>query len=144
MMPGKKIKGRKRHIAVDTLGLLLMIVVHSAGIQDRVGVKALFIKMAQKYRNLKVIFADNGYTGKLIAWCLSMFYWKLIIIKRTEKKKFKILPKRWIVERTLGWLNFRRRLSKDYEHNSRTSEAMVYISMIHLMAKRLAAKNYAI
>lgn len=135
----KKTKGRKRHIAVDTLGLLLMIVVHSASIQDRTGVKAVFIKMAQKYRTLKIIFADSGYLGKLIAWCFAMFHWKLTIIKRTDKKKFKILPKRWIVERTFGWLNYRRRLSKDYEHNPRSSEAMVHIAMIYLMVKRLSA-----
>jgi len=74
---GKKTKGRKRHIAVDTLGLLLMIVVHSASIQDRVGVKSLLIKMAAKYRRLKTIFADGGYTGKLIAWCFAMFHWTI-------------------------------------------------------------------
>lgn len=133
----KKTKGRKRHIAVDTLGLLLMIVVHSAGIQDRVGVKSLLIKMAQKYRRLEVIFADGGYTGTLIAWCFAMFHWTIKIIKRNDKI-FKILPKRWIVERTFGWLLFRRRLAKDYEHNPRSSEAMVQIAMINLMLKRLS------
>lgn len=135
----KKTKGRKRHIAVDTLGLLLMIVVHSASIQDRVGVKALLIKMAGKYRRLKTIFADGGYTGKLIAWCFAMFHWSIQVVKRSELHVFKILPKRWIVERTFGWFNFRRRLSKDYEHNPRSSEAMVQIAMINLMLKRLVA-----
>lgn len=144
MTQGKKIKGRKRHIAVDTLGLLLLVVVHSAGIQDRVGVRALLIKMAGKYHRLKTIFADGGYTGKLIAWCFSMFHWTIKIVKRNELHGFKILPKRWIVERTFGWFNFRRRLSKDYEYNPRSSEAMVYVAMIHLMVKRLSTKNYAI
>jgi putative transposase len=133
----KKTKGRKRHIAVDTLGLLLMVVVHSAGIQDRVGVKSLLIKMAGKYRRLESIFADGGYTGTLIAWCFAMFHWNIKIIKRNETKGFKVLPKRWVVERTFGWFIFRRRLSKDYEHNPRSSEAMVQITMIHLMLKRL-------
>lgn len=140
----KKIKGRKRHIAVDTLGLLLMIVVHSAGIQDRVGVKALLIKMANKYHRLQVIFADGGYTGTLIAWCFAMFHWTIKIVKRNETKMFKILPKRWIVERTFGWLLFRRRLAKDYEHNPKSSEAMVQIAMIPLMLKRLASKSKSI
>lgn len=140
----KKTKGRKRHIAVDTLGLLLIIVVHSASIQDRVGVKALFIKMAAKHRRLKTIFADGGYTGKLIAWCFAMFHWTIQVVKRSELHVFKILPKRWIVERTFGWFNFRRRLSKDYEHNPRSSEAMVYVSMIHLMLKRLTVKKKSI
>lgn len=102
----KKTKGRKRPIAVDMLGLLLMIVMHSASIQDRVGVKALFIKMAEKYRGLKTIFADGGYTGKLIAWCFAMFHWTIEIVKRNELHAFKILPKRWIVERTFGWFIF--------------------------------------
>ena len=107
-------------------------------------VSTRLIKMAKKYQKLKTIFADGDYTGKLIAWCFSMFYWTIEIVKRNELHGFKVLPKRWIVERTFGWFNFRRRLSKDYEHNPRSSEAMVYIGVIHLMVKRVSAKNYSI
>ena len=135
---GKKTKGRKRHIVVDTLGLLLMIVIHAGSIQDRTGARAVLLRLGRHFNSIKVIFADGGYTGKLIHWCASMFHWKLTIIKRNEANKFKILPKRWIVERTFGWLLFKRRLSKDYEHNPRSSESMVYIAMIQIMLKRLA------
>lgn len=134
---GKKTKGRKRHIAVDTLGLLLVIVIHAASIQDRIGARAVFIRLARHVQTIQTIFVDGGYSGKLIDWGKQMFHWLIQVVKRTETHTFKILPKRWIVERTFGWMNWRRRLSKDYEHNPNHSEAMVYIAMIHLMVKRL-------
>ena len=112
---------------------------HAASIQDRVGAKAVFIGLLECFPRLRLIWADGGYGGKLVGWVKDFCGWTLEIIKRTDNiKGFKILPKRWIVERTFGWLNFSRRLSKDYEHNRRSSEAMVYIAMIHLMTKRLA------
>jgi putative transposase len=135
---GKKIKGRKRHIAVDTLGLLLVVVVHSAGIQDRVGARAVLAALYRDTTRLVKVFADGGYTGQLIDWCRQRFQWTLEVVKRTELHTFKVLPKRWIVERTFSWLNLSRRLSKDYEINPRHSETMVYIAMSHLMVKRLA------
>lgn len=135
---GKKIKGRKRHIAVDTLGLLLVVVVHSAGLQDRTGARALLAALQRDCHVLAKIYADGGYTGQLIAWCWARFKWLVEVVKRSEAHTFKVLPKRWIVERTFAWFNLSRRLSKDYENNPRHSEAMIQIAMSHLMIKRLA------
>lgn len=117
----------------------MVLVVHAASIQDRIGAKAVFIGLFKNFPRLELIWADGGYCGKLVGWVKDFFGWTLEIVKRSDNVKgFKILPKRWIVERTFGWLNFSRRLSKDYEHNQRSSEAMIYIAMIHLMTKRLA------
>lgn len=138
---GKKTKGRKRHIAVDTLGLLLVVVVHAASIQDRVGAKAVLIRLHRYFDTIKTVFVDGGYSGKLTAWGMQMFGWLITVVKRTEKHRFKILPKRWIVERTFGWMNWRRRLSKDYELKPQHSEAMLYVAMINVMIKRLSVKN---
>ncbi len=133
---GKKTKGRKRHIAVDTMGLLLAIVVHAGSIQDRVGARAVLLRLSFQFTSIVKIFADGGYTGKLVDWTCYMFQWTLAIIKRSDTG-FKILPKRWIVERTFGWLNFSRRLSKDFEKTTTSSETMVKIAMIRLMLRRL-------
>ena len=139
---GKKTKGRKRHIIVDTLGLLLGVVVHSAGIQDRDGAKLVFEKIKGIFSRLILIWADGGYAGKLIDWVKAQINLELKIIKRnTELKDFHILPKRWIVERTFAWFNKYRRLSKDYEYLTDTSENMLYIAMIHIMCRRLALKK---
>lgn len=119
---GKKVYGRKRHIAVDSMGLILAVIVHSVGIQDRIGVRALLLRLSRNYKNIVAIFADDGYTGKLIDWTFARFRWMLIIVKRKEQSKFIVLPKRWIVERTLAWLGSHRRLSKDYEHKTSSSE----------------------
>ena len=135
---GKKTKGRKRHIAVDAQGLLLAVVVHSAGIQDRVGARALMIRLFASLPNLKAVFADGGYTGALIGWVRAMFGWVLTVVKRTETHRFVVLPKRWIVERTFAWLNWSRRLSKDYEVRIDSSETMIKIAMAALLLKRLA------
>lgn len=121
------------------MGLLLNVVVHSADIQDRDGAKLVFKKMRQQFKRLKLIWADGGYAGKLIAWVNRYYNWKLEIVKRSDDTKgFKVLPKRWIVERTFGWFNRYRRLSKDYEFASDTSETMLYLAMIHIMVRRLA------
>jgi len=136
---GKKIKGRKRHIAVDTLGLLLMIVVHAAHIQDRDGAKLVFEKMKGRFPRLRLIWADGGYAGKLVEWVHTLCQWVLEIVRRSDDVSgFQVLPHRWIVERTFGWLGRYRRLSKDYEGLPQSSEAMVYATMIHLMLRRLA------
>ena len=114
------------------------MVVHAGSIQDRAGAKAVFIRLLGSFPSLKLIWADGGYSGKLVNWVKCFCDWTLEIVKRSDNVKgFKILPKRWIVERTFGWFSFSRRLSKDYEHNHRSSEAMIYIAMIHLMTKRL-------
>jgi putative transposase len=139
---GKKTKGRKRHIIVDTLGLLLGVVVHSAGIQDRDGAKLVFKKIKGIFFRLILIWADGGYAGKLIDWVKAQINLELKIIKRnTELKGFHILPKRWIVERTFAWFHKYRRLSKDYEYLTDTSENMLYIAMIHIMCRRLSLKK---
>lgn len=124
---------------MDTLGLILTLVVHAGSIQDRQGAKAVFIGLLKSFPRLELIWADGGYAGKLVGWIKDFCGCTLEIVKRSDDLKgFKLLPRRWVVERTFGWLNFSRRLSKDYEHNHRSSEAMIYIAMIHLMTKRLA------
>lgn len=136
---GKKIKGRKRHVLVDTMGLLLLVVVHPANIQDRDGAKLLLEKARNLCPRLHLIWADGGYAGKLVAWVKSTCSWVLQIVKRTDDVKgFKLLPRRWVVERTFGWIGRHRRLSKDYEGRTQTSEAMVYWAMTRLMIRRLA------
>ncbi len=137
---GKKIKGRKRHILVDTLGLLLIVVVLTAEIQDRDGAKILFSKIKEQMPRLFLVWADGGYRGKLIGWVSKNCLWLLEIIKRNDDVKgFVILPRRWVVERTFSWLNRNRRLSKDYERKPESSEAWIYFSMSILMLKRLTA-----
>ena len=141
---GKKIKGIKRHILVDTLGLLLIVVVHAASIQDREGAKLVLEKVPSRFSRLQRIWADGGYRGKLVKWVKTTCRCVLEIVKRNDDLKgFKVLPQRWLVERTFGWLNRYRRLSKDYERSTESSEAMVQIAMIRLMLRRLEQKSQA-
>jgi putative transposase len=133
---GKKTKGRKRHIVVDTMGLLICIIVHSADIQDRDGAKLVMAKLKDNLCKLVKIFADGGYAGKLIEYVENTFNWVLEIVKR-DSKEFKVLPKRWIVERTISWINNSRRNAKDYEYLLETSEAMVQLAMIRIMLNRI-------
>jgi putative transposase len=135
---GKKIKGRKRHIAVDTQGNLLTVVVHSAGIQNRVGVRAVMMRLFRRFDSITTIFADGGYTGKLIEWAREMFDYRVQGIKRNELHKFQVLAKRWIVERTFSWLNWSQRLSKDYEIRHTSAEAITYIAFTHQLLKKYA------
>jgi putative transposase len=137
-MQGKKTKGRKRHIIVDTLGLLLTVLVHSAGIQDTVAAKQVVQKLTMKYINLTKLFADGGYKEKFIDWAKLTHDLETEIIKRNEQHKFVVLPKRWIVERTFSWLLRSRRLRADYERLKQSAESMIYIAMTRLMLKRLA------
>lgn len=135
---GKKVKGRKRHILVDTLGLLLIAKVLTADIQDRDGARILFSAIKEQMPRLQLIWADGGYRGKLIKWVAIRCLWILETVKRNDDLKvFQVLPKRWIVERTFSWLNRNRRLSKDYERKASSSEAWIYFSMSILMLKRL-------
>ena len=123
---------------MDTLGLLLNVVVHPADIQDRDGAKLVFKRMRKQFKKLKLIWADGGYAGKLIAFVNRYYHWTLEIVKRSDDVKgFKVIPRRWVVERTFGWFNRYRRLSKDYEFDTKTSETMLYCAMIHLMVRRL-------
>jgi putative transposase len=137
---GKKVKGRKRHLVVDTLGLVLAVVVHSAAVQDRDGAKLVLAKLAQGgHARLRLLWADGGYAGKLVGWVAATYRWALTIVKRSDDVRgFQVLPKRWIVERTFGWLGGYRALSKDYEYLTATSEALIHVAMIHLMLRRLA------
>jgi putative transposase len=140
----KKVNGRKRHILVDTLGLLLMVVVHMASIQDRDGAKSVLTKIKGKFSRLQLIWADGGYAGGLVDWVKATCGWVLEIVKRNDDVTgFQVLPHRWVVERTFGWLGRYRRLSKDYEGLPETSEAMVYAAMTHLMVRRLARTRTA-
>ena len=137
---GKKVKGRKRHILVDTLGLLLSVVVHPANIQDRDGAYEVLRQARRLFPFIERIFADGGYRGEKMALVVARTgSWKLEIVKRSDVANgFEVLPKRWIVERTFAWLGRNRRLSKDYEALPATSEAWIHVAMIHLMLKRLA------
>lgn len=134
---GKKVKGRKRHILVDTLGLLLKAKVLTADVQDRDAARMLLTEIKDQMPRLQLIWADGGYRGKLIVWVAVQCLWILKIVKRNDQlKKFVPLPKRWIVERTFSWLNRNRRLSKDYERKIQSSEAWLYLSMSILMLRR--------
>jgi putative transposase len=133
------VHGRKRHILVDTMGLLLAVIVHAAAIQDRDGAKLLLQYLADWLPRRTLIWADGGYAGKLVDWVQATFGWVLDIVKRPDDAVgFEVLPKRWVVERTFGWLCRYRRLSKDYEERVEVSETFVYVAMIHLMLRRLA------
>jgi putative transposase len=136
---GKKVKGRKRHIVVDTLGLLIAVVVTSANVQDYHGAKPALLRAKDRSPLLKVVWVDGIYEKEwLIGWARQECGWELQVVKRTDKEKgFKVLPKRWVVERTFGWLGRYRRLSKDYERLVEPSAAMIQIAMIHIMVRRL-------
>lgn len=145
---GKKVTGRKRHLVVDTLGLVLMVVVTAASVQDAAGaqevLQALFERIKHskysRWCRLKLIWADGGYRGQLIQWVKTSLGWTLEIVKKLEGQVgFQVLPKRWIIERTFGWLTRNRRLARDYERLPETSEAFIYVAMIRLMTKRLAS-----
>jgi putative transposase len=135
---GKKVSGRKRHILVDTLGLLLTVVVHAASIQDRDGAKLVFEKARGLFPRLKLVWADGGYAGQLVGWVQPTCGWLLEIVKRNaDMIGFQVLPRRWVVERTFAWLGRFRRKSKDYEELTDTSETMIQIAMIRLMLGRI-------
>lgn len=139
---GKKINGRKRHLLVDTIGLVMMAVVHPADIQDRDGAKLVLEAIEGLFPRLQLIWADGGYRGQLVDWVKSTFNWLLEIVKRPDDQVgFVPLPRRWVVERTFGWLGRYRRLSKDYERLPQASEALIYAAMTHIMLRRLARKS---
>lgn len=129
--------GRKRHILVDTLGLLVKVCVHPANIQERDGAKMLL--QGPLPSPWRLMWADSGYCGASFAqWVQQHCGCRLEIVKKNPQQRgFAVLPRRWIVERTFAWLGKCRRLSKDYEHNSKSSEAWIRLAMIHLMLKRL-------
>ena len=141
---GKRTSGRKRHVLVDTMGWLLLVLVTTASAHDTHGARTMLNQLRVKglLSRLKVIWADGTYRGKLIDWVRIKCNCLLEIVMRIDKEKgFKVLPKRWVVERTFGWLNNYRRLSKDYEELTESSEALIYIAMSHIMLRRLAKTN---
>jgi putative transposase len=140
---GKKITGRKRHLAVDTLGLVWMVVVHGAEWQDHDGACVVLMRLREQSRRLKVIFADSAYArNQLPDWVRATFGWFLqTVLRPVHAQGFVVLPKRWIVERTFAWLARYRRHAKDYERKPETSEALIYIAMINLMSRRLTRKS---
>ena len=124
---GKQVQGRKRHIVVDTQGLLLAVAVHPADVPDRDGAKLVISKLTGRFPRLSLIWADGGYAGKLIEWVATLAGWTLGLARRPGNRHgFEVLPRRWVVERTFAWLGWRRRLSKDYEALPETTEAWVY------------------
>lgn len=141
----KQVPGRKRHIVVDTLGLLLIVLVHSASIPDGNGGKLVLASLFQRIKHsvynrwcrLKLIWADGAYEH-IVAWVKKQCGWRLEIVHRPpEAKGFQLLPRRWVVERTFGWLGRYRRLGRDYEHQTLSSESMVYLASIHRMLRLL-------
>ena len=138
---GKKINGRKRHVLVDTLGLVWLVAVTAASTQDRDGARILLAVLATRMRRLRLIWADGGYAGALVGWVASLRKWGKVrlelVARNPQGKGFQKLPHRWIVERTFGWLNRWRRLSKDYEVLTSFNEALIYIVMTRIMLRLL-------
>lgn len=142
---GKQVKGRKRHIAVDTLGCLLLVLVTRASLQDRDGGFELCTEIQQTFRTIAKIWADHAYAGDLVEYVGRFCRFVLEIVKRSPKQRgFQVQPKRWIVERTLGWLTPFRRLSKDYETTTESSESMIKIAHIRVLLRRLVPALYAL
>jgi transposase len=141
----KMIKGRKRHILTDTIGLPVGMIVHPASVQDRDGAPALLESVSATYPWLRHVFADGGYAGeKLTCAIAGLGNWTIEIVKRSDVAKgFVLLPRRWVVERTFAWLNRNRRLAKDVEASIESAVTWLYIASVKLMSRRLAAPSSA-
>ncbi|MFJ6760988.1 MULTISPECIES: transposase [unclassified Streptomyces] len=138
-MAPKKINGRRRHVIVDCLGLLLMVLVTAADVTDRDAACGMLERLRVRYRKIRLVWADGGYTGRLVDWAKETLRLTLQIVQRTDDMSgFVVLPRRWVVERTLSWLMRSRRLARDYETRPESSEAAVLWSMAMLMGRRLA------
>jgi len=136
---GKKINGRKRHIVTDTIGLLLVVIVSAASIQDRDGARPTLKRLHRRLASVRHIFADGGYRGQLIAVAKSAWNIVVEVVKKpADQIGFAVLPRRWVVERTFSWLMRQRRLVRDYERLPETHEAFVKWAMVGLMLNRLA------
>lgn len=136
---GKKINGRKRHIAVDTLGLLLIVMVTAANTSDRTAAYDLLLRLRQRYETVRHVWADGGYTGKIIGFAADVLEMTVEIVnKLAGQTTFVVLHRRWVVERTFSWITNRRRNSRDYERLPETSEAFIYWSSIMTMTRRLS------
>lgn len=157
----KKLSGRKRHLLVDTLGLLLKVVVHPANLQDREGAKLVLASLQGVYPRMEKLWADQGYSGKLTDWIKETVGWTLEVLRHPPPirgvwvapgqvidwaalrppKKVRHKKRRWVIERTIAWIGRNRRMSKDYEFRLESSETWVYLSMIRVMLKRLAREQ---
>lgn len=134
---GKRVNGTKRHIAVDTGGLLLAVIVTVASLQDRDAAHRLLALLRQRFSTIALVWADGGYTGRLVIWARKVLTMTIQIVKRTDAG-FVVLPRRWVVERTFAWISKHRRCVRDYETRPDHHEAMIYIAMIMTMSRRLA------
>ncbi len=136
---GKKVTGRKRHIMVDTMGLLMVVLVTAASVSDPQGARLLLARLTGACKKMRLIWVDGTYRGTLLDWVTQRFRFRLQPVMRPSGQRgFVLLARRWVVERTFGWLSHSRRLSKDYEVLPASSEAMIYIAMTRIMLRRLA------
>lgn len=145
---GKRVRGRKRHLLVDTLGLMLVGIVHSASVQDRAGAKLVLTGIRDRFPQLGLVWVDGGYVNSvdagLVGWAHEQENLEIVAVPRNaDVKGFQVLPRRWVVERTFGWLTRCRRLARDYERKTAHAEAMIQFAMIRLMAARLAGEELA-
>jgi transposase len=143
---GKRVRGRKRHLLVDSNGLLLHRVVHSAGVQDRAGAKLVLRGLHDRFPGVELVWVDGGYVNvvdaRLITWARVEENLDVVVVPRNaDVRGFQVLPRRWVVERTFGWLARCRRLARDYERKTAHAEAMIDVAMIRLMAARLAGED---
>lgn len=135
---GKKIKGQKRHVVVDTLGLLLCVIVTAACVQDRDGAHPLLARLREKFSTITLVWADGGYAGRLVIWAKQVLGLAVTIVKRSDDTRgFVVLPRRWVVERTFGWLSRYRRLVRIYERKPEHHEALIWWATVHQMTRRL-------
>lgn len=135
---GKRINGRKRHIAVDTLGLLLAVIVTPASVQDRDGAGPLLALLRERFATISLVWADGGYAGRLVLWAKSALHLAVTVVKRSDNTSgFVVLPRRWVVERTFGWLLRHRRLVRDYERRPDHHQAMVLWATVSIMTRQL-------
>jgi len=141
---GKKVKGKKRHLLVDTLGLILAIAVHPANLQDRDGALLVLDRHTRRlFAFLRTIFADGAYGGEKLSRAMNAASWKIEVVKPPPNQKgFEVIPRRWVVERTIAWINRCRRLAKDYENLNRTAIAFIRLASIRLMLRRLTRYCY--
>ncbi|MEV5880930.1 IS5 family transposase [Streptomyces sp. NPDC052101] len=138
---GEKINGRRRHIITDSIGLVLMVLVTAANVTDRQAARVMLPVLRTRFRKITLVWADGGYTGRLVTWAKEKLQLTLEIVKRSDDTKgFVVLPRRWCVERTLGWLMRSRRLVRDFETLPASSEAFIYFSQAMLMSRRLARR----
>jgi transposase len=132
------VNGRKRHFGVDTQGYLLRVLAQPADEQDRDGARPLLKSLHHCFPRLEKLWADGGYAGGLVDWARETLGLSVDIVKKlADQQGFVVLPRRWVVERTIAWLNRNRRLSKDYEHHEMCSESIVYLASIRLLLRRL-------